>query len=184
MALRQSRSEEAYGNAHNRHVPRYGNKSADSNTAPFLRLLCDHDLIDCKTNPINSTLETRIKTQKLVYMAQRRFGLEFRYSHSLHLYGPYSVGLANDYFRIGDIRDAPSGGPDGWSKKDDFLKFAKSHNDVKWLEIACTLIFTHDVYLEGKRDELLERVQGIKRDFTKEYIEQVHDELGREKLLV
>ncbi|MDD9809911.1 MAG: hypothetical protein OXU25_08885 [Thaumarchaeota archaeon] len=119
----------------------------------------------------------RIKTQKLVYMAQRKFGLEFRYSHSLHLYGPYSVGLANDYFRIHDIRDMPSGGLEGWTKKEDFLKFAISHNDVRWLEIAATLIFTLEVYLKGDRGRLLERVQEIKRDFSKEYIEQVYTEL-------
>ncbi|MDD9825225.1 MAG: hypothetical protein OXU86_00355 [Thaumarchaeota archaeon] len=156
---------------------RHGGKEADGNIAPFLRLLCDHGLINCKTNPNDSTLDTRIKAQKLVYMAQCRFGLEFRYSHSLHLHGPYSIGLANDYFRIRDICDMPSGGLEGWAKKEDFLKFAKGHNDVRWLEIATTLIFTLEAYMKGSRGRLLERVQEIKRDFSKEYVEQVYADL-------
>jgi len=150
---------------------------ADRNIAPFLRLLWDNDLIDCETNLNSAPLNTRIKVQKMVYLAQRRFGLEFRYSHSLHLYGPYSVGLANDYFRIRDICDTPSGGLEGWKKKGEFLEFVKMHNGEDWLEIASTLIFTHDVYLKGKQDELLERVQGIKRRFSRDYIRQVHGEL-------
>jgi len=176
-------SPEPPGLAHDKLVARWGDKKPDGNTATFLKLLCDNRLIDCKTNPNNSTLKDRIKAQKLVYFAQRRFGLKFRYSHSMYLYGPYSVGLANDYFRIGNIHDAPSGGPDGWIKKDDFLEFARSHNDVKWLEIASTMVFTHDVYLEGKRDGLVERVQGIKRGFPKEYVAQVHDDLVKAGLL-
>jgi len=155
----------------------YGKREADGNIAPFLRLLFDQGLIDCRTNPKDSTLNTRIKVQKLVYLAQRKFGLEFRYSHSMYIYGPYSVGLANDYFSICDIDDTPSGGLEGWDGMEAFLAFVKRHNDTKWLEIACTLIFTHDVDKVVRRDELLEYVHLIKNEFTTAYIAQVYDEL-------
>lgn len=156
---------------------RYGNRAADRNIGPFLRLLWDHDLIDCSTNPKDSSLATRIKAQKLVYLAQRRFGLEFQYSHSLYLHGPYSVGLANDYYRMRDIRDTPKGGLEGWDRKGDFLAFASNHKDVSWLEIACTLIFVHDVNGVSNRDELLEHVQLIKHEYLMRRISQVYDEL-------
>jgi len=161
----------------------YGDMAADGNIAPFLRMLWDHGLIDCSTNPKDSTLATRIKVQKLVYLAQRKFGLEFRYSHSMYLYGPYSLGLANDYFRIRDICDTPSGGLEGWSGGIDFLAFAKRHNDTRWLEIACTLIFTHDVDRIFGRDELLEYVYLIKHEFSLEYITQVYDDLVGDGML-
>lgn len=156
---------------------RYGNREADRNIAPFLCLLRDHGLIDCDTSPKDASLATRIKVQKLVYLAQRRFGLEFRYSHSLYIYGPYSVGLANDYYRIQDIRDAPRGGLERWGKKDDFLSFVTGHNDVKWLEIACTVIFVHDVSQVDDRDELLEHVQLIKHEYSMSRITRVYDDL-------
>lgn len=164
-------------------VARYANKAPDSNIAPFLRLLWDHDLIDCNTNPNDSTLDLRIKVQKLVYLAQRRFDLRFRYAHSMYLYGPYSAGLASDYYRIRDICDTPSGGLEKWGKKGEFLAFAKNHNGAKWLEIASTLIFAHDVDMADRKDELLEHVQGIKRGFPKEFVAQVHADLVREGIL-
>lgn len=161
----------------------HASREADPNIAPFLRLLWDHDLIDCNTNPKDSELETRIKVQKLVYLAQRKFGLKFRYSHSMYLYGPYSVGLANDYFSMRDIADTPRGGLEGWAGGAEFLSFAKRHNDTRWLEIACTLIFTHDVDKIVMRDELLEFVHLIKHEFSTEYITQIYDVLIRDGLL-
>ena len=155
----------------------YGDREADGNIAPFLRMLWDHGLIDCSTNPMDSTLDTRIKVQKLVYLAQRRFGLEFRYSHSLYIYGPYSAGLANDYFRIRDICDTPRGGLEEWGKRGDFLAFASGHKDVKWLEIASTMIFVRDVNGVTSRDELLEHVQLIKHECLMRRITQVYDDL-------
>lgn len=173
MTQNLARSPSGYGEL----GAQYGNRKADPNIAPFLRLLRDHELIDCDTNPEDSPLTTRIKVQKLVYLAQRKFGLEFRYSHSMYLYGPYSVGLANDYFRIRNIRDIPRGGLEEWGKKDDFLYFVAGHNDVKWLEIACTLIFVHDVNNVTKRDDLLEHVQLIKHEYSMMRITRVYDEL-------
>ena len=161
----------------------YGDREADVNISPFLRMLWDHGLIDCSTNPKDSRLATRIKVQNLVYLAQRRFGLEFRYSHSMYIYGPYSVGLANDYFSIRDICDTPGGGLEGWAGGSAFLEFVKRHNDTKWLEIACTLIFTHDVDKVVRRDELLEYVYLIKNEFSAAYIAQVYDELIRGGML-
>lgn len=178
-----TRARALHGSTQGEVGAQYENREADRNIAPFLRLLWDHDLIDCSTNPKDSSLATRIKVQKLVYLAQRKFKLEFRYAHSMYLYGPYSVGLANDYFMIRDICDIPSGGLKNWTNRGDFLAFAKIHNDRKWLEIACTLIFTHDVYKVVKRDELLEYVHLIKHEFAAGYITQVYDELIKENML-
>ncbi len=149
----------------------------DPNIEPFLRMLWDYNLIDCSTNPKDSTLETRIKVQKFVYFAQKYFGLQFRYRHTMYLYGPYSTRLTGDYFHIRNICDVPSEKPKGWSRQAEFLDFAKNHNDVKWLEIASTLVYSrlHD-HINGS-DNLIRYVQKIKRNFQKEFVVRVHDAL-------
>ena len=153
------------------------NTKANENIEPFLRMLWDHDLIDCNTNPNDSTLKTRIKIQKFVYFAQKYFGLEFCYRHTMYLYGPYSTKLAGDYFRIRSIHDIPRGGLKSWGKKNEFLNFAKNHNNVKWLEIASTSAYSRfDDHVDGS-DNLVKRVQALKLNFSKEYIVRVHDEL-------
>ncbi len=153
------------------------NAKADDNIEPFLRMLWDHNLIDCNTNPNDATLETRIKIEKFVYFAQECFGLQCRYRHIRYLYGPFSARLSADYFRIRNIWDVPSGGPKGWSRQAEFLDFAKNHNDVKWLEIASTLAYSRfDDHVDGA-DNLVKRVQKIKRNFPKEFVVKVHDEL-------
>ncbi len=149
----------------------------DCNIEPFLRMLWDHGLIDCSTNPNDSTLDTRIKVQKFVYFAQKYFGLQFRYRHTMYLYGPYSTRLASDYFQIRNIGDVPSGGPEGWSRQAEFLDFAKNHNDVKWLEIASTLAHSRFHDNVNGADNLVKRVQAIKLNFSKEYVVRVHGEL-------
>lgn len=116
-------------------------KKANSEIEPFLRLLYDNGLIDCGANPRASDLKTRIKIQKFVYFAQECFGLNFDYRHTMYIYGPYSPTLANDYFRIRDIKDVPPSRHGSWSGEEDFLEFAKKHDGVDWLEIASTLVY-------------------------------------------
>ncbi len=153
-------------------------RKADIRIGPFLKLLYSNNLIDCGTNPRKSKLETRIKIQKFTYFAQRCFGLEFRYLHTLYIYGPYSPELANDYYRIQDIKDTPDGGLKDWIEKEQFLEFAKQHNDVGWLEVASTLVYLHKNDSVPVKD-LIGHAGRIKYKFPKSQIEKICDELQK-----
>ncbi|MDD9825562.1 MAG: hypothetical protein OXU86_02120 [Thaumarchaeota archaeon] len=151
-------------------------RTANAKIEPFLRMLYDNKLIDCGTNPQKSELGTRIKIQKFVYFAQACFGLNFDYRHTLYIYGPHSPTLANDYFRIRDIKDVPSGEPGSWPREREFLDFAKEHNDVDWLEIASTLVYLHKVY-RVPADGLIDYAERIKRKFPRPQTEGVCSEM-------
>lgn len=173
-ASRQSAIKEEYRGAYEA----CRSKKASVGIEPFLRLLYDNGLIDCGGNPRASDLKTRIKIQKFVYFAQSCFGMSFDYRHTLYIYGPYSPTLANDYFRIRDIKDVPPGEPDSWARVEEFLDFAKGHNDVDWLEIASTLLYLHKT--RGVAAErLAESAERIKYKFQASQIRGVCKELQR-----
>ena len=147
------------------------------NIEPFLKMLWDHGLINCDTNPEDSTLETRIKVQKFVYFAQKYFGLDFQYNHVMYIYGPYSLDLTGDYFHIRNIRDIPNGGLERWGKREEFLDFAKNHNSTDWLDVASTIIYSRFDDNMKDADMLVKHVQLIKGNFQKEFVVRVRDEL-------
>ena len=146
-------------------------KKANANIEPFLKMLYDNGLIDCETNPRKAKLETRIKIQKFAYLAQECFGLNFHYTHMLYIYGPYSVELANDYYRIQDIRDIPTSDSELWPGKEAFLEFAKQHNDVEWLEIAGVLAYLHNNDRVPVKD-LVRYAEIMTYKFSRSYIEE------------
>lgn len=53
-----------------------------------------------------NTYEQRIKSQKTQYFAQL-FGVSLRYKYNLYLRGPYSPGLANDLYKIKELKIEP-----------------------------------------------------------------------------
>ncbi len=148
---------------------------ADPNTAPLLKLLFEHKLIDCDKNPRDASEHERIKIQLYVYFAQNVFGLEFTYRHGLFEHGPHSPQLARDYYLLPDISEADSREIDYWPRKDEFLQFAHTH-DLTWLEIASRLI-----HIEFRDrivgPELPKYVATLKPTYTKKQVEQVYDEL-------
>jgi len=151
-------------------------RKADARIEPFLRLLLANGLIDCRANPREAVLDTRIKIQKLVYFAQECFGLTFRYRHTLYIYGPYSPELANDYYRISDIGDIPDGGLEDWAGREEFLGLAASHNSAEWLEIAGTLLY---IYRNEPLsiDRLIFRAKRVRRKYSRGRIVGVYGDL-------
>lgn len=141
-----------------------------------MRLRRVNGLIECGTNPRESKLDTRIKIQKFVYFAQKRFGLRFRYRHTRYIYGPYSPELSTDYYRISDMDDIPGGGLDDWGEREKFLDFARFHNDAEWPEIGSTLLYIHSEapLLMGR---LIFRAKRVKRKYSRERIMEVCNEL-------
>ena len=150
---------------------------ADPNTAPLLKLLFEHKLIDCGNNPRDASESERVKIQLYVYFAKNVFGLAFTYSHGLFEHGPYSPQLASDYYLLPDISEADSRDIAYWTRMDEFLQFAHSH-DLTWIEIASTLI--HVEFRDGIVGTALPKhVTFLKPTYTKKQVEQVYDELLR-----
>ena len=149
---------------------------ADPNTAPFLKLLYENKLIDCDKNPRDSSVDTRIRIQKFVYFAKNVFGLGFSYVHMLYKHGPYSPSLANDYYLLPDISAANSRLLAHWIRKEEFLQFARTHDDTTWLEIASTLLHVGFSYgLGGSR--AAKYVASIKPNYTSDHINNVYANL-------
>ncbi len=172
----------AYGTAVERaplEIPDFLNDPlvADPNTAPLLKLLLEHKLIDCDKNPRDASESERIKIQLYVYFAQNVFGLAFTYGHGLFDYGPYSPELASDYYVLPDISEADSRDIAYWPRMDEFLQFMHTH-DLTWLEIASRLILVELKYrIVGA--ELPKYVASTKPTYTKKQVEQIYDELLR-----
>ena len=112
--------------------------------ASFIGMLEDKGLIDFGVirDDDAAGLEARIRLQKYVFIA-KQFGLEMGYEYYMYKHGPYSPGLAGEYYRL-------SWDPEAYNKevcnelpkqfkRDDFLDVV-TKRDAKWLEVASTMI--------------------------------------------
>ena len=112
--------------------------------APFIGMLKDKKLVnfDVIRNDDDAGLEARIRLQKCVFIA-KQFGLEMGYEYNMYKYGPYSPGLASEYYRL--AWDPKAYGKEVHNElpkrfmRDNFLN-AVTKRDAKWLEVASTMI--------------------------------------------
>ena len=114
-------------------------------------------------NMYESSKETRIVFQKLVYISQRnRFNLGYHYN--LYLNGPYSPGLAEDgYFMVRNMSQFTGEGKEfklsasGMEKVKNIRFFIDNKvNDSKWLETIGTLDYlVFETKIRSKRDSFI-----------------------------
>ncbi len=133
---------------------------------------------------------SRLRLQKYVYLA-RFFGFDLSYKYNLYLRGPYSPGLAEDYYRLKERSE--------WADSSipviNFDKFAKlvRGKDHRWLEIASTINFIWETNRSLRerygwsREELktfaIKRTGDVKSHVGKRFIEGVFEELEKASLL-
>ena len=129
-------------------------------TCAFLHMLRDHNLVTCKTAPHLASLDTRKRIQKLTYLASRVFEHSLGYWYNLYIYGPYSISLAADYYRISDVSERKSTTPKEWPEMGKFLEFVEGQS-TDWLEAVTTL---HYIAAKEKisGDELVSYVKDLK----------------------
>jgi uncharacterized protein YwgA len=149
----------------------------------FAKFLSDHHLIDPTIITKKDSEEgfvNRLRLQKLVFIAQESFGLNFGFTYSIYRYGPYSPQLANYYFS-GDFGFAPLWYtlPDSFDQTR-FLSLV-SGKDEPWLEIAATLIDSKKFY--SSKEEILEAVNRIKPKYDCESIKSIYDELSKYQIM-
>lgn len=124
--------------------------------------------------------DDRLRLQKFVFLASS-FGLEHNYSYGMHLRGPYSPPLAQDYYS-----DLTSIEPDENSistfEADQFIELV-DNREVRWLEVAATLrAYVLRLQTKGSQENIVEQaIQKTieEKDETRSYVEQVYDDLNR-----
>lgn len=165
----------------------------------FLSFLNNNNLVDVMLLKEDNDIgfQNRLRLQKLIYIAQKRFNLPSRYFYTIYKHGPYSPTLTNDIYEadltsiddIGIVNYELDEFGDAHVKyempsnfdQDRYISLL-SDKDIPWLEIATTVIHTFDKFYYRKNDILME-VNRRKPDYQYEYIEEVYSGLVREKLI-
>lgn len=150
--------------------------------APFIGMLKDKGLVDFDIIRDNDDvgLESRIRLQKYVFIA-KQFGLEMGYEYNMYKYGPYSPGLAGEYYRL-------AWDPEAYDKevrnelphqfqRDDFLNVV-TKRDTRWLEVASTMI--NKLNYGDDIGTLVDETAWIKRrsvgpDFVRNVFDDLHN---------
>jgi len=164
-------------------------------TMNFLIFLHNHKLINLKNiqDDNESGFQARFKLQKLTFLAQSRFNLPENYFYSLYKHGPYSSKLADDSYKldlisVDEIQEEMHRYHNSYTLPPEFDqdKFVSLVVDKEndWLEIASSLIKFKDNIADIKRNALIEEVSKYKPVYGREYVEEVFDELSREKLIL
>ena len=127
----------------------------------------------------------RLKLQKYVFLAQTSLQNNFGYEYNIYRNGPYSPDLANYYYEGLDLDKISSAiNEKNWIDDtvftDRFLTLFKD-KDPEWLEVAATLVDSTD-YCENEQ-ESLNKVYAIKSMFSRDYINNIWNEL-KDKSLV
>lgn len=136
------------------------------------------------TFEIEKEFEKRFRLQKYVFLA-RFFGLDLGYSYGLHIRGPYSRELADDYYELNNMRVIPESELPKSFDKDRFAAFLSGRDD-EWLEAAATLLSVWETNkgVEGyDLSKLINHVSKLKPYIRKSRIKAVAEELRKFKLL-
>ena|SRR5688572_19162537 len=153
----------------------------------FMCFLQENKLVDLQSllNKDEVGCINRLKLQKYVYLAQTCFNNDFGYEFSVYSNGPYSPDLANYYYETMDIKRINADiMKNDWKLDNDFtnrfLDFFKD-KELEWLVVASTLIDIHN-YFEDEQ-EILNKVYAMKSDYSKDYIDDVWNELKNMNLV-
>jgi uncharacterized protein YwgA len=153
----------------------------------FMCFLQENKLVDLQSllNKDEVGCINRLKLQKYVYLAQTCLNNDFGYEYSVYSNGPYSPDLANYYYETMDINRINADIMKNDWKLDNgftnrFLDFFKD-KELEWLVVASTLIDSNN-YFEDEQ-EILNKVYAMKSDYSKDYIDDVWNELKNMNLV-
>ena len=123
--------------------------------------------------------EDRLRMQKYVLFSDA-FGVDTPYSYGIHLHGPYSPTLAEDYYDEDFDRLRTEAPATADLDVDGFRELLRGRS-TDWLEYAATIKRLHERVDEnafGKYDEVIERTCDLK-DISVERADEIYDELLR-----
>ena len=156
---------------------------------PFMRSLHDAGVVTGDRGPNQSGHGTYWRLQSLVYLAAHNFGhpgLKYRYRPYAH--GPYSLGLANDFYRFDSMRESEPVSGEEWEGMGAFMEFARNYRSLDWLSVAATLSYFNERAICGelactadhdhdRRSCLVETTCVELIDFAREGIQQVYESI-------
>ena len=145
----------------------------------FVNFLNDENLIEIDNiaDDDDTGFNNRLRIQKYVFIS-KYFGLELSYVFNMHLRGPYSKDLSQDYYKLDAVNDGNPNIFDSFNKED-FLRLVKGRSD-EWLELAATILQKKGTVNDNV---LLDNVAWGKPDFTGKQIEKTYDDLQCNNLL-
>ena len=127
------------------------------------------------------TFEDRLRLQKIVYIA-KCFGIDFGYSFNENLRGPYSPGLADDYYKLNelwntdDIKNLEPLDNENVKKLIEFIK-SKSTNELEG--IATGLMFADILEKRGVKDkEVLKKKLSTIIESRKPFLSNMADKIA------
>ena len=164
----------------------------NSKTPNFLAFLHHNKLVDVLSIPHDNDngFINRLKLQKLVYFAQKRFNLPTNYSYNLYRNGMYSPDLTDDYYNIG-VYDLENFNPNDYTdyslpeefNQDRFLSIFLEKS-ASWLEVGSTILHFNDLRLFPVKEKIVNQVLNEKPQYSYEYVLKIYQELHREKLIL
>jgi len=171
-------------------LPRRARLPSRPELGPFMRSLHDAGIVTGNLGPNQSGHDTYWRLQSLVYLAAHNFGHPgLKYSYDPHIYGPYSLDLACDFYRFDSMCASEPIGSDEWKGRDAFLELARRHRGLDWLSVAATLTYINGKMLAGEatcdadhdhshRACLVELTYLDRQDFAREGIFSVYDAIS------
>jgi uncharacterized protein YwgA len=122
------------------------------------------------------SFENRLKLQKFFYILKSN-GIDFGYYFNLYVRGPYSPELARDAFQIAEWKLIEPVKFQEEKIEEKYVKcinsLEKHKDDIKWLELAATLLLIKEIYPDKKDEDLVSHVYKIKNGYSKQDIEIV-----------
>jgi uncharacterized protein YwgA len=153
----------------------------------FMCFLQENKLIDLDNILRNDEIGciNRLKVQKYVYLAQTCLGEDFGYEYNIYNNGPYSPELANYYYEkmkpniiSANVKTRNRSYDNGFADK--FLALF-GDKEPEWLVMASTLVDSTNYFEDEK--EILNKVYVMKSDYSRDYIDDVWNELKDKNLV-
>lgn len=131
--------------------------------------------------------DDRLKLQKYIFIA-RFLGFSHDYTFNRYLRGPYSPGLAKDYYTLPELEDISFYMRDLGNFNAEKFQDIVGKKSPRWLEIAATILSVWNDYRRAMRGEelktrVIETVNDIKSLATREKISEIFTELEKNQVL-
>lgn len=118
---------------------------------PFMRVLHDAGIVTGNLGPKQSGHSTYWRLQSLVYLAVHNFGHPgLKYIYRPYVHGPYSLALANDFYRFDSMCGSEPVSSEEWEGLGAFMEFARNYRSLDWLSVAATLSYVNEKVLAGE----------------------------------
>jgi uncharacterized protein YwgA len=134
----------------------------------------------------SNSFEDRLYAQKIFYILQKGFGIDFDYKYKWYLYGPYSTEVAHDFYEIKNTSNLPETSFKSEELEKKFNEAMKFFEDIKpdrnKIELLSSIIFANKESRLNKA-ETISSIIKRKPWYSKDEIENAWNILTEKKLI-